>query len=353
MVNQLIPGVAVGVSRYGRHIVDVPLGWADIENDVPVRRYSMWRMASISKSLTSALVGKLMENGRLSLNESIYKYLKPGIFPVKQWKGKDVDITVGQLMSHTSGLPVDNSDKDMTKIYEYTNCTESVAKFRNDPLISAPGTQYNYSNYAYQVLGAVIESVTNENFATTIDKLMRDIHMNATMAETYGMVVRHRVHDYIRSDSGYLLHPTTNKSQLHLMNAVILDDSLTVEAQWSSGDSYYNINNTNPDLLKSETINQLWEPIFKKTIDKFGTHKTAHGWEVIELDKPITCTNKCQMPASIRKVIWKTGGLYGLATIIVILPEQHICVTFFCNNSSFNNTGLIELALIVAKQFMM
>ncbi|CAG2107640.1 unnamed protein product, partial [Medioppia subpectinata] len=182
------------------------------------------------------------------------------------------------------------------------------------------------------------------------------------------MIARHRVHDYIRSDSPYLKDQFVNASNVTLLNAMVVDDLLAYEAQWPSGgilstvddllsfgnfmlNSYKNVqNDTKLGLLKSETVKQIWKPIIEKYHDQFGSHKNAHGWAVTELLRPIVCTNKCQMPSTIRRVVWKTGGLTGLTTIIMILPDQDLIVTILSNNSSFDD--IFESALRVVKEFM-
>ena len=94
--KDIVAGMAVGVSRNGRVVWTHASGHSDLENEVMAKPYSVFRLASISKSLTSALVGHLIEQGLIDLNKSIYKYLSTDVFPVKKWNGTNVDITVGK-----------------------------------------------------------------------------------------------------------------------------------------------------------------------------------------------------------------------------------------------------------------
>ncbi len=70
---------------------------------------------SISKALTSAMIGKLIERGLIDLEKSIHDYLSPKVFPVKQWNNKNVTITMKPVMSHTAGLRVIDIIKDVKK----------------------------------------------------------------------------------------------------------------------------------------------------------------------------------------------------------------------------------------------
>ena len=90
-----IPGVVAGVRINGNLVWAQAFGEIDIENNVKTTKDSVWRLASISKAVTTALVGRLIDEGRLNLNHSIYDYLSREVFPIKKWKNKTVDITLG------------------------------------------------------------------------------------------------------------------------------------------------------------------------------------------------------------------------------------------------------------------
>jgi serine beta-lactamase-like protein LACTB len=158
-IEDSIPGVVAGISIKGKDVMTEAFGQTDIENDVKTHKDSVWRIASISKALTSAMIGKLIEKGLIDLEKSIHDYLSPKIFPIKQWNNKNVTITVKQVISHTAGLRVTDIIKDAKKIFIFKNVTQTVEQFKDEPLISEPGTKFNYSNYGFQILGAIIESV--------------------------------------------------------------------------------------------------------------------------------------------------------------------------------------------------
>ena len=104
MARKLVPGVVVGVSHNGREVWIQGFGYANIEQLSPIHPESVMRIASISKPITMLLVAKLVEEGRLDLDKPISEYLDVSKWPVKRWEGKEVIITLRQLVSHLGGI---------------------------------------------------------------------------------------------------------------------------------------------------------------------------------------------------------------------------------------------------------
>jgi CubicO group peptidase (beta-lactamase class C family) len=105
-IAEMIPGVVAGISIKGKDVMTEAFGQTDIENDVKTHKDSVWRIGSISKSITSLMIGRLIEKSLIDLEKSIHHYLSPKIFPIKRWNNKNVTITVKQVISHTAGLRV-------------------------------------------------------------------------------------------------------------------------------------------------------------------------------------------------------------------------------------------------------
>ncbi len=123
-----------------------------------------------------------------------------------------------------------------------------MEQFKDDPLISEPGTNFNYSNYGFQIIGAIIESVLNETYENAMNKMFKELGMSSTFAERHEMIIPHRVRYYMKSDSFYIQYfqNTTNSTKVQLLNSLIIDDLLSLEANWPSG----GLVSTVPDLLK-------------------------------------------------------------------------------------------------------
>ncbi len=144
-------------------------GWADLDRKLPVTDETLFRVASISKVFTSVAAMQLWERGLLDLDQPVGHWLG---FAVSHPVGAARPITVRQILAHNSGLR-DGADYDRFLACTYTNPAVSLAevlsprgRFYGPSLFTTnpPGTQYEYSNLGFVVLGTVVEKITGERF---------------------------------------------------------------------------------------------------------------------------------------------------------------------------------------------
>src|SRR6202790_3820888 len=160
MQRERIPGLALGVYRDGKTVKAEGYGLANLEWDVPVKAETIFQTGSVGKQFTATAVMMLVEEGKIALNDKISKYVAEA--PVG-WK----DITVRNLLTHTSGIPDYGSDENTKtkKIIDlrvdYTE-EELVHRFAELPLDFAPGSKWSYSNSGYVILGVLIHKVSGQ-----------------------------------------------------------------------------------------------------------------------------------------------------------------------------------------------
>ncbi|KAL5104431.1 Serine beta-lactamase-like protein LACTB mitochondrial [Taenia crassiceps] len=162
------PGISVCVSVDGTTVYSRGFGFADVEQGVKVTPQTKFRIASISKSFTSLLAGRMIDQGRLNLDSDIATYL-PG-FSLKTKDGKSAPITMRQLLNHTSGIrhylkskeDEDEYTEEMLNTKAYDSALDSLAIFRNDALSHLPGEDYLYSTHGFTVAAAVLEAIMNK-----------------------------------------------------------------------------------------------------------------------------------------------------------------------------------------------
>ena len=156
MAESGIPGVSVAVGFHSRVVWSEGFGLADLERFVPVTTLTKFRVRSVSKPITAAAMGVLMEAGKLGLDVPVQNYVPD--FPEKRWP-----ITVRQVAGHIAGIR-HYADDEFLSNRRYPDVTTSLEIFEDDPLLFEPGTQYSYSSYGWNFLSAVVEAASGEEF---------------------------------------------------------------------------------------------------------------------------------------------------------------------------------------------
>ncbi|GAB5410425.1 MAG: serine hydrolase domain-containing protein [Balneolaceae bacterium] len=171
-------------------------GFSNISEQVLVNpSLTKFRIGSVSKTLTAAGMGVLMQEGKLNPDEVIQTY-------VPQFPDKQYPITVKQVAGHIAGIRHYNGFEFMS-IKRYDSVTEALTIFENDPLLFEPGTQYSYSSYGWNLLSAVIEGASGEEFLFFMkDNVFDPMGMNNTGPEWSNKDIPNLTHFYERGVSG-------------------------------------------------------------------------------------------------------------------------------------------------------
>lgn len=318
--KQGIPGISICVGTKDKILWAEGFGLADVENQVPVTVRSKFRMGSVSKSLTSLAIGKLVEDGKLNLDAPIETY-NTGFTP------KKYSITPRQLATHTAGIRHYGFNDGINCIKVYRNVQDGLTIFSRDSLLFKPGTAYNYSTYGYSLLSAVIEQASQMPFLTYMQTaIFNPLGMTHTGADYSDQVVPHRVRFY-----------ETRKSQL--VNANQVENSY----KWAGGGMLSTPSDLvimggsllNYSLLKQETVAVLFTPqlLTNGTNTNYGL-----GWR-IGTDKKG------------RRIIHHGGSIDGGRTFLMLYPDHNLVVAITANMFDGTNINVPE-AETVASYFL-
>jgi CubicO group peptidase (beta-lactamase class C family) len=154
-----VAGLAIAVVRGRDTLVMKGYGLADVENEIPVTPRTVFRIGSVTKQFTSAAVMKLVEQGKVGLDDEITKYFPD--FPIRGER-----ILVRHLLNHTSGIPsYTDVGPRFGRVARLDLARDSLlAIVKNDTLMFAPGTGFYYNNTGYYMLGMLIEKVTGRPY---------------------------------------------------------------------------------------------------------------------------------------------------------------------------------------------
>ncbi len=299
------PGASITVMKAGHVIWSEGFGFADVEQQVPVTALTRFRIGSVSKSLTSVAIGKLVEERKLDLDATVQRYVPS--FPVKRWP-----ITPRQLAGHLAGIRHYRGSEEDYSYRHYAGVLPALAIFSEDSLLFEPGAKFSYSSYAWNLLGAVIEGAGGQPYLTAMQRDVFDpAEMRHTVADHVDSIVPNRARWYTRAANGG-----------GIVNAGFTDNSY----KWAGGGFL----STTEDLaefadalmrgrlLRPETVKLLWTS--QRTASGLETHYGI-GWSV-DAD-----------PAG-RRRISHGGGSVGGTAFLVIYPDQELIVAVLVNSDS-------------------
>lgn len=309
-----IPGITVGVLKPGNKKWIVGIGYSDIENKVVAKPETMYRIASVTKSITAVAVLKLSQQGKLKLHSPVKQYCPE--FP------KNADsITSWQLLLHTSGIR-HYSDSERYSYTYYPRIVDTFKLFAKDDLVSRPGERFSYTSYGYNVLGCIVEGASGKEFLEYLkENIFLPADMPFTRRDSDQVIIPNRANGYERMEDG------------NFRNAGIYDTSRSLPG----GGLISRVG----DLISFG--NAL---LTHKILDQNGMILSFTGSQTIPGSDVMITPGWVEVKSEGIKEIVSTGSNPKMSSILYILPEKEIIVSVICNLSEVN---LIPLARILAQ----
>ena len=183
---------AVLVSVKGEVIYKKAFGYANIKDSIPNTVDTKFRIASFTKPFTSMLILQLVEDGLINLDGKLIEYL-----PKFTVKGGE-EITIHQLLTHRAGITGESRIPNLIDIeklyYSRDNLLDCIMKYE---LVNKPGTNYEYSNFGFALLGLVIEEVTGKSFDEVMnEKICGPAGMKNTLSDVTAQTIEKRAIGY-------------------------------------------------------------------------------------------------------------------------------------------------------------
>ncbi|HXZ42757.1 MAG TPA: serine hydrolase domain-containing protein [Terriglobales bacterium] len=316
--QQKLPGFAIAVVENDRVAYAAGFGLKNVSRqDDPITTRSLFHMCSITKPFVATSIMQLVERGQIDLDKPVTTYLPYSRLADERYKV----ITVRQMVTHTSGMP-DVEDYEWDKPQYDAGALERYVRSLADlRLIFAPGTQYKYSNMAFEVLGDVIAKVSGESFEDYVQHHiltplgMKDSTLLVKQADPKLLAWPHeldaagkpfpcKVYTYNRMHSP--------SSDLH---SNVVDMS-----RWAIA----NLNRGELDgmrILKTSTYDVMWKSVddFRLTGDVPATADARIGisWRLGEYRG--------------NKIVWHNGSDTGFRSGFAMLPDKKTAVVWVAN----------------------
>ena len=296
------PGMAVLVARGDEVLYRAAHGAANLQLGVPLSPDHVFRLGSVTKQMAAAGVLKLAEDGKLSLDDPLAKFV-PG------YPGGD-KVTVRMLLNHTSGI---RSYTDMPgvmdgPIQKTVKTAQLIETFKNEKPDFAPGEGWHYNNSGYVLVGAVIEAASGMPWHAYLQEaLFKPLGMQHT---GYGnediAAIPGHVTGYTRAGEQWALAQYLSMTQPHAAGALVstLDDLNKWNRALHEG-----------KLLKADSYRAMVTPTGKAVDSGYGYGITAGTLR----GKP---------------VLQHGGGIFGFSTYLLYLPDEDITVAVLYNADS-------------------
>ena len=268
--------------------------------------HTNFRIASLTKQFTAACILLLQERGRLNVHDPIARYLSG--LPAA-WQ----PITVHQLLTHTSGVPNYTSSPEIAKI-DRTGATpqQMIELVANEPLEFRPGTNWNYSNTGYILLGMIVEKVSGHSYADFLKaNIFEPLGMSDSGYDNPTDVIKERASGYDITDG-------------RIANADFIDMSVPYAAGgiYSTVEDMYRWNEALSEpskLLSADSLKQMF------TEYPEAAHEGQHyGYGVV--------ISRLKFG---RLLYYHGGGVEGFSSSIQRYPEDRVCIITLSNFDSY------------------
>ena len=173
LTQQNVPGVSVTVSEGGQIVYARGFGLGSVDNTIGAGASTTFRIGSITKQFTAASIMLLQQQGKLNVDDKLSKYLP--------WAPHASEVTLRQLLTHTSGIPgyteLESFDAASKLPVTPVGIVQTIA---SKPLAFAPGTNWEYSNTNFVLLGLVIQKITGESYTDFVMRhLVQPLHLSS------------------------------------------------------------------------------------------------------------------------------------------------------------------------------
>lgn len=303
MEKQKITGLSLAVIKNGKPVANKGYGLANVELNVPVNSETVIRLGSVSKQFFTTAIMKLMQDGKLSIEDSVHKFFPDA---PESWR----PIKIKNLMSHTSGLQREGPAYDNNKIQPDIDIIKSAYSL---PLAFKTGEKYQYCNLAYFMLAEIIKQVSGMPWQDYIhEKLFVPAGMNNSYLTDFYLLIPNRASGYmhyhdtlINAPAMYAIRPSGG----------FLSTSSDM-IKWERAMREKKI------ILKKSNWEKLWQPFIKTSDYADSKEYYGFGWAVDEYNG--------------HKLIVHSGSNIGFRSVFARFVNEGLSIIILTNTDEAN-----------------
>ena len=315
------PGLAVGLMKNGEIVYADAHGVQGLDTQAPLTTKSLFHMASVSKPFVATGIVQLMEQGKLQLSDKLTDHLPY----FKMADPRYTDITLNHMLTHTSGIP-DVEDYEWDKPQYDEGAAERYARsFETVMLDFAPGSAYNYSNAAFDILCAVIAKISGMTF----ENYMK-VHIFEPVGMVHSTFYKPEVAEeiatkpHVRGDSLDLVVSKVYPYNRRHAGSSTLHSNVEDMMLWAEV-------NLNKGAINGNRIYQESSyDLLTTTQKQIGERSIGLSWFLSKLND--------------KKVIFHQGGDTGYSTFFAFIPEKKSAIALMTNMDDFwSNSAAVTI----------
>ncbi|MDP2088648.1 MAG: serine hydrolase [Flavobacteriaceae bacterium] len=327
-----IPSMSIGIVKDGKLVFAKSYGHLEIGKSEKPDANTLYAIASNSKAFTSAIIGMLVQEGKLSWDDKVKDYL-PYFEVYDPWVSKE--ITIRDLLSHRVGLGTFSGDVIWYKSNLSASAIVKGTKYLSKSFDFRAG--YGYSNVMYIAAGEVIKKVTGKPWSEVVqERILIPLDMNRTITNPNQLEEKGNfATPHGRKESANFPIEWENWEEIGAMGGLI--SSVNDVSKWM----IFNLNkgiHGKDTLLTAKTINNIWTPHNNFRVDQtkkndFNRHFSAYGlgWSLSDYHGNLRMGH--------------TGGYDGMITAVTMVPDQNLGVVVLTNGMKSPITAATNYAL--------
>lgn len=321
-VSDMTPGSAVLVVKNKEIILNKGFGLANMDYEIPITPNTVFDLASVAKQFTGYAIALLAEQGVLSEEDDVRKY-------IPELPEFDHPITIGNLVHHTSGIRDWTSTLPLSgRSFEDVISMDHILRmaYQQENLNFTPGDEYRYSNTGYNLLAEIVQRTTGLSFRQWTDQnIFQPLGMTQTLfLDDHNEVIKNRAVGYYQSDETFHYSP----NMLTALGSSSLYSTTTDLASWVNHLMY-------PSDERKPVVDRMLKT---QPLSNGENNNYAYGISI----------------STFRGTPWisHSGGWASFRTYLTMLPSENLAIVVLNNNSknAFNIAGRIASYYVPREQ---
>ena len=299
------PALAIAVVRDGQVVYSRGFGYADLAKHRATTAFTQFGIGQISEEFTAAAILLLVQDGKLRLDGSVTKYL-PELTIAR-------DVTVGQLLNQTSGLPLYDSLKSLGERTRAAKFSAVVAAANASKLDAKPGAKVEYNDLNYIVAGQIVERVAGLPLSDFLQaRIFQPLYMNASFYASDTDISHDRAVGYTGAPKRF--HPVKPWDPSRLGGAAGLVSTVGDLAKWDIA---------MPILLRVDAVRNMFTPSGVGGQQAYGM-----GFVIDQRDG--------------KRYVWSDGTIAGFRAMNALFPDDNVAIVVLANVDDLRSKATVS-----------